>query len=210
MVTTTHLVDWRRHNQNEEVEIAAVACEAAVDYLADGVSSHDFGKVTLTAPLAHTHYAKRGEYQAEVGLLSRNVLVRGASADSLATDAQPPETTCETDLYSEVPCIGYYLTGYGGHLIIMPGARGRVSGTEFYRMGQTNVIGRYPMHLHLLGAAGAASFVSDCSVHESFYRGIVVHGTNGTLVTRNVAYDVIGHCYCVCRRFEPTLSAGVQ
>ena len=69
----------------------------------------------------------------------------------------------------------------------MGGASGRVSGAEFYRMGQTNENGRYPMHLHLLGAAGSASYVSDCSVHESFYRGIVVHGTNGTLVTRNVA-----------------------
>ena len=44
VVTTTHLVDWRRHNQNEEVTVAAVACETH-DYLADGVSSHSFAKV---------------------------------------------------------------------------------------------------------------------------------------------------------------------
>ena len=194
VVTTTHLLDWRRHNQNEEVEVSAVACET-VDYLADGMSSHDFGKVTLTAALAHAHYAARGEYQAEVGLLSRNVLVRGAAADSLATDAQPASETCSTSEFSEVPCSGYYLTGYGGHVLITGGAAARVSGAEFYRMGQANTDGRYPVHLHLLGAAGAASYISDCSVHESFHRGVVVHGTNGTLVTRNVAYDVIGHCY---------------
>ena len=194
VVTTTHLVDWRRHNQNEEVEVAAVACET-VDYLADGASSHAFGKVTLTVPLVHTHYAKRGEYQAEVGLLSRNVLVRGAAADSPATDAQPPSQTCSTADHTEVPCTGYYMTGYGGHVMVTGGAAARLSGAEFFHMGQTNANGRYPIHLHLLGAAGTASFVSDCSVHESFYRGVVVHGTNGTLVTRNVAYDVIGHCY---------------
>ena len=56
------------------------------------------------------------------------------------------------------------------------------------------MIGRYPFHFHLLGPGGANSYVSDSSVHGSFYRGFVVHGTNGTLVTRNVAYDVIGHC----------------
>jgi len=194
VVTTTHLVDWRRYHQNEEVVIQSVACET-VDYLADGMSTHDFGRVTLTAPLQHPHYAARGEYQAEVGLLSRNVLVRGAAADSLATDPQPSGITCESTLYSEVPCANYYMTGYGGHLIITGSASARLSGAEFYRMGQTNLNGRYPVHFHLLGAAGAASYVSDCSVHESFYRGIVVHGTSSALVTRNVAYDVIGHCY---------------
>jgi len=131
-----------------------------------------------------------------VGLLSRNVLLRGAAADSPATDPQPQSETCSTDQHTERPCTGtYYMTGYGGHVMITGGAAARVSGAEFFRMGQTNVNGRYPMHLHLLGAVGASSYVSDCSVHESFYRGVVVHGTNGTVVTRNVAYDVIGHCY---------------
>lgn len=195
VVTTTHFLDWRRHNQNEEMEVAAVSCEAGVDYLADGASSHDFGVVTLTSPLVYTHYAERGEYQAEVGLLSRNVLVRGSDADSAHTDAQPLGTTCTSNYYTEVPCNGYYLTGYGGHLLVTDSATARLSAVEFHRMGQTNTNGRYPVHFHLLGAAGAASYVSDCSVHESFYRGFVVHGTNGTLVTRNVAFDVIGHCY---------------
>ena len=84
---------------------------------------------------------------------------------------------------------------YGGHVIIMGQARGRVSAAEFHRMGQTNAIGRYPIHLHMLGERGNASFVSDCSVHESYYRAVVVHGTNSSLVTRNVAYDVVGHCF---------------
>ena len=33
------------------------------------------------------------------------------------------------------------------------------------------------------------------NVQESYYRGIVLHATNNTLVTRNVAYDVTGHCF---------------
>ena len=34
-------------------------------------------------------------------------------------------------------------------------ATARVSGVEFYRMGQTNFAGRYPMHWHLLGNTGS-------------------------------------------------------
>ena len=92
------------------MEIAFVTCES-IDYLEDGASSHDFGKVTLTAPLEHGHYAARGEYQAEVGLISRNLLLRGDAADSPPVDPQPSGVTCETTMYSEVPCTGYYLTG---------------------------------------------------------------------------------------------------
>eukprot|EP00286_Rhodomonas_abbreviata_P010215 CAMPEP_0181328488 /NCGR_PEP_ID=MMETSP1101-20121128/22749_1 /TAXON_ID=46948 /ORGANISM="Rhodomonas abbreviata, Strain Caron Lab Isolate" /LENGTH=1128 /DNA_ID=CAMNT_0023437393 /DNA_START=399 /DNA_END=3785 /DNA_ORIENTATION=- len=194
VVTTTHRVDWRRHNQNEEVTVAAVSCET-IDYLEDGVSSYNFGKITLSQPLAYSHYAARKEYQAEVGLLSRNVLIQGSAEDSPPTDPQPAGTTCTSTKFTEVPCNGYYLTGYGGHLIVMENATARITATEFYRMGQTNQIGRYPVHLHLLGEHGNRSFVSDCSVHESYFRGFVVHGTFDTKVTRNVAYDVIAHVF---------------
>ena len=72
---------------------------------------------------------------------------------------------------------------------------GRVRGVQLYRMGQTNVMGRYPMHFHFVGASGNKSYIQDSSVRHSFFRGIVVHATNGTLVSGNVAFDVIGHCY---------------
>ena len=115
VVTTTHLVDWRRHNQNEKVEITAVACEM-IDYLDDGESRHGFGRVTIASPLKHTHYAERGTYQAEVGLLSRNVVVQGAATDSPPTDPQPDDVVCSSKLFSEVPCNDYFRTGYAGPL----------------------------------------------------------------------------------------------
>lgn len=65
------------------------------------------------------------------------------------------------------------------------GATGRVRGVEFYRMGQTNVLGRYPMHLHLMGRGGGErSYVRDCSFHRSFYRCVSVHGTSGTTLSQ--------------------------
>ena len=35
------------------------------------------------------------------------------------------------------------LTGFGGHMIIANGGKGFVEGVELYKMGQTNVLGRY-------------------------------------------------------------------
>ena len=43
--------------------------------------------------------------------------------------------------------------------------------------------------------AGNASYITDSSVVHSFYRAIVVHGCNGVLVHKNVAFDIIGHGY---------------
>jgi hypothetical protein len=71
----------------------------------------------------------------------------------------------------------------------------RVSSVELRRVGQTNVLGRYPVHMHLMGDAGQRSYVTGSSIHDSYYRCVSVHGTNGALLDDNVAYDAIGHCF---------------
>ena len=62
-------------------------------------------------------------------------------------------------------------------------------------MGQTNVLGRYPFHWHMLENGCEDCYFKDNSIHRSFYRCISIHGTHGTLVSENVAYDVSGYCY---------------
>ena len=147
----------------------------------------------LDAPLLFDHYGG-DEYQAEVGLLSRRIKIRGSPSDSDPWDAEP--VACyETSGYGSYPCEDSYLTGYGGHVILRgAGAIGAVSGVEFERMGQTNFEGRYALHWHLLGDAGARSYVTDSSFHRSFWRCVAIHGTNRVTVARNVAFDVVGHC----------------
>ena len=88
-----------------------------------------------------------------------------------------------------------FLTGYGGHIMVMQNGIARLSSVELRRMGQTNMLGRYPFHLHRLGARGKHSFIEDSAIWRSFYRGVSVHATSGARLSRNVAYDVIGHCY---------------
>ena len=73
-------------------------------------------------------------------------------------------------------------------------AEARIRGVQAFRMGQRNVEGAYPFHFHLLGDA-FSSYIQDSSVHRSYYRGVVIHGTSHTTVSDNVAFDVAGHCY---------------
>ena len=187
-VTTTQFKDSRNFDWNSRGDIESVDCLR--------VDGHDYGRVTLKAALRRTHYATEGKYQAEVGLLSRKIVVEGAEADSPPTDTL--DSSCSDGEHSSYPCENTYLTGYGGHLMIdgtTVGATAKISSVEFRRMGQTNEIGRYPVHFHLLKETGVDSYLEDSAIHQSHYRCVVLHGTNGTRVSRNVAFDAIGHCY---------------
>ena len=41
----------------------------------------------------------------------------------------------------------------------MPGARGYVSGVEFYRLGQAGILARYPWHWHWVGDWGSGQYI---------------------------------------------------
>ncbi|MFC4639198.1 G8 domain-containing protein [Deinococcus hohokamensis] len=130
--------------------------------------------VTLSAPLKYSHWAQTttlGGFalseRAEVGLLTRNVRV-SASDDAAAS-------------------------GLGAHTMIMGTAQARIEGTEFVRVGQRNVLRRYPVHFHQLGSQPASYFRSN-SVHESYNRCVVIHGTRDLAVQNNVTFNTVGHC----------------
>lgn len=150
-------------------------------------------EVTLTSPLAYQHIGVQQSHtratdgrtwnldlRAEVGLLSRNIKIQGDAAS--------------------------VSTGFGGHVMIMKsgsvlagatgfvqGGRGYVEGAEFFRMGRKSVMGKYPLHFHMLGEEGKGQYFRNNSIHRSYNRAIVIHGTESSLVERNVCYDHIGH-----------------
>ena len=67
-----------------------------------------------------------------------------------------------------------------------------LKGIEFYRMGQTGRLARYPVHWHhRLDAPG--QYVKRCSIHQSFSRAVTVHDTHQLLVENNAAFDCCGH-----------------
>lgn len=63
-------------------------------------------------------------------------------------------------------------------------------------MGQTNLIGRYPLHFHFADSCPTCYFADNSVVHSNF-RCFVVHGTNNTRFLRNVAYNASGSCYYI-------------
>jgi hypothetical protein len=155
-------------------------------------------RLFLSSPLGSRHSAT-ADYQAEVAYLTRTIVVQGNERDSRPSNqrASCTDPTSELQLGSStMPCPDAFLDGYGAHVIAM-GTQAvlRVSSVELRRVGQTNVLGRYPLHMHLMGNAGLNSYITGSSIHETYYRCAVLHGTNGATLDDNVAYNAIGQCF---------------
>ena len=135
-ITTTELKDARDFTHNEVRVITAVYKTTLGSKVA---------AIQLDSPLDYVHFGG-SQYQAEVGLQSRNILIQGDPNNSEPTDVSNPVCK-DSGSGSTYPCPNKYLTGFGGHVqVIGPGSIGRFSGIELFRMGQTNVLGRYPLH----------------------------------------------------------------
>ena len=186
VLVTTAMKDSREWHQNEVHTIAAV------DTTREGVGS----VVALESAIEYTHIGSTN-YQAEVGLLSRSIVIQGSEEDSEPTDPDPLNCVGEFDRFGDQtsPCPFTEITGFGGHVIVHKGGKGYIEGVEFFRMGMTNMVGRYPVHFHLLDTACTDCYVEASSFHHSFYRCVAIHGTNGVRVSENVAYDITGYCY---------------
>jgi G8 domain len=133
-------------------------------------SSVSFTPALKYARVAHleTIEGKTVDERPSVGLLSRNIVVRGA-ADSEAN-------------------------AFGGHIMVMAGGNAQISGVELTKMGQRGRFGRYPMHWHVAGDRSGNYLVSS-AIHASFQRAAVVHSTNNVSLDGNVAFDIANHAF---------------
>lgn len=91
--------------------------------------------------------------------------------------------------------------GFGAQTMIMgQGSQVQVDGVHFRRVGQAGRQGRYPFHWHMLSYQGGQP-VGDVQGHSlrrsvisgSRNRCVVIHGTNGVEVSRNICHDIRGH-----------------
>ena len=147
--------------------------------------SDDGMQLTLTQPLTYNHYGELQNYpkgrvldeRAEVGLLSRNIIIQG-------------DESTKTSFF-------------GGHIMIMEGAVGRIEGVELRDVGQAR-LGRYPIHFHCFNDApmGDLSYVRGNAVHRSWNRAYTLHAVHNLLVEDNIAYDVVGHAFFIEDGFE--------
>ncbi len=131
--------------------------------------------VTLDQPLTHTHWGQvdtlggaEVAQQAEVGSLTRNVVVRTSPAGRAR--------------------------GVGAHIMVFEGSVAHLSGVELDGMGQTNRVGRYPMHFHV-GASMSGSYVRGASIHHTFNRCLTIHASNHVEVRDTIGYESTGHCF---------------
>ena len=132
-LTTTAVHDSREWHQNEVRTISSI-----VPNPTPGVGA----AIHLTQPTNYKHVANGG-YQAEVGLLSRQIVIQGSDIDSVPTDTDNCAATGQYHSGTNMAlCPNQYSTGFGGHIIIHNGGLGYMEGVELYRMGQTNVLGR--------------------------------------------------------------------
>jgi cell migration-inducing and hyaluronan-binding protein len=129
--------------------------------------------LTLSAPLQYAHWGTTQSFggatvdqRAEVGLLSRNIVIQGDPATAP--------------------------NGLGGHIMVMQGGQARVEGVELYRMGQKATLARYPLHWHLSQAADG-QYLRNSSIWKTNSRCVTIHGTDGLRIEDNVCYDHLGH-----------------
>eukprot|EP00062_Callorhinchus_milii_P017054 gi/632969110/ref/XP_007900907.1/ PREDICTED: LOW QUALITY PROTEIN: fibrocystin-L [Callorhinchus milii] len=189
-----------RHSQseNEKKTIASVS--------ADGKS------LNLTEPLQYNHLGvsvplpdgTMFEGRAEVGLLTRNVVVRGsnnvewndhieACPDGFNMGQFAVQTCFQGRFGEEIGsdqfggCIMFHAPRPSSGL-----AQGRIEYVEMYYVGQAFRLGRYPIHWHLLGNMKYQSYVRGCGIHQTFNRAVTIHNTHKLLVEHNVIYDIMG------------------
>ncbi len=127
--------------------------------------------ITLDQKLQYMHYGEVTfgvDERGEVGMLTRNIRIQ-ASPDAEKSFS-------------------------GGHVMAMVGSTMKVSGVEFFRMGQHENLARYPIHWHLVGDA-PGQYIQNSAIHDTYSRCVTVHGTNNVRVENNVAYNNVGHCY---------------
>ena len=112
------------------------------------------------------------EMRAEVGLLTRNVVYRG-----------DPETSPTNQ--------------YGAHIMLhSPGDEsviGKIENCEFTDVGQAFMLGRYPIHFHMIGTV-SKSYIKNNSIHQTYNRGTTLHGVHYLEVSGNVYHKTMGHC----------------
>jgi autotransporter-associated beta strand protein len=171
ILVTSSRASW---NEAETRTITAVSPDLRTVSFTPGLTYLHNGS-TLTKTRSTDGKSWTANLRAEVGLLSRNVKIQGDAASETA--------------------------GFGGHIMVMNGGttccvtngRAFIEGAELFRMGQKSIVGRYPMHWHMVAEGGVGQYFRDNVVRRSFNRAITIHGTESTLVENNFCYDHIGH-----------------
>lgn len=139
-------------------------------------------RVEIDYPLEYKHISEKPTYggveipmQAEVGLLTRNIVFRG-----------DPVTSPRDQ--------------YGAHIMLHSAGDetsvGRIEYVELRDVGQAFKLGRYPIHFHMIGTV-YNSYVTGNSISQTYNRAVTTHGVFYFKVKDNVTYKTMGHTFFV-------------
>ena len=112
--------------------------------------------------------------RAEVGLISRNILLTAA-----------------------IPTDDPASLHWGGEIIVREGFNEvSIQGAELQKFGK-DLRGSYPIHLHEDGVISSAQtlLINANSIDHSYNKCITVHSTTGVSITNNVCARVVGHIF---------------
>jgi hypothetical protein len=144
--------------------------------------------ITINRPLEYNHSGS-GNMRAEVGLLTRNILITG-------------DESSDTSLF-------------GAHILMRRTAVSVIDAVEFTKSGQKGMLARYPIHFHhgneavippgvrRLNTIGNPQgtvetplwIIKNNAIHDNYQRCITIHDTNNVTLYNNVGYNTFGHCY---------------
>ncbi len=143
---------------------------------------------------------------AEVGLLTRNVRVRGAVHSMWTEQIEACEKEFQPGQFQRQTCFqgkfGEEIGSdeFGSTIMIhaeeesMGLVTARFSYVEISHAGQAFRLGRYPIHFHLSGDV-SGSYVRGCAIHHSFNRAITMHGVHRLHVSHNVGFNIRGNAF---------------
>ena len=128
------------------------------------IESIDGATITFAQPVKYEHVASQAG-RCEVANLSRNVVIESA-------DPQ----------------------GVRGHTMYHRRSEGSISYAEFRHLGKQGVLGKYPIHFHLLrdGMRNQGGVIG-ASIWDSKNRFMAIHGTDYLLVRDCIGYKSVGH-----------------
>ena len=129
------------------------------------IKAIDGAVLTLDQPLKMDHRCE-SMMRCEVANLSRNVVIESAEP-----------------------------TGVRGHTMYHYGSSGGIGYAEFRHLGKEGVLGKYPIHFHLVRDTMRGSGVVGASIWDSHNRWVTIHGTDHLLIRDCVGYQSRGHGY---------------
>ncbi|XP_066939677.1 fibrocystin-L-like [Macrobrachium rosenbergii] len=179
-------------------------------HIIDEVSA-DGRTLTLTEPLKYEHISieqtlggRTIETRAEVGLLSRNIKIRGNINKGFNEVIQACDENWDPGQFATQSCFNGRFgeeigsDQFGATVMIFGKSKdyglvhGRIEYVEVTEAGQAFQLGRYPLHFHLVGNVNS-SYVRGCAIHRTYNRAVTIHAADYLTVERNVAFDNMGH-----------------